>query len=82
MLRLLANRLLKKIAGRLESGTQTGKMKMMKKMMNMSGEPKETAVSRKIMPADGSPSAMNGEFGTSPVPIVSSLSLTDGRGKE
>jgi hypothetical protein len=36
--------------------------------MNVSGEPKETAVSREIMPADGSnlPSAMNGDFGTSP----------------
>ena len=36
--------------------------------MNVSGEPKETAVSREMMPADGSklPSAMNGDFGTSP----------------
>jgi hypothetical protein len=37
----------KEIAGRLESGTQGGKM-------NVSGEPKETAISREIMPADGS----------------------------
>ena len=36
--------------------------------MNVSGEPKETAVSREIMPADGRnlPGAMNGDFGTSP----------------
>ena len=36
--------------------------------MNVSGEPKETAISREIMPADGSnpASAMNGDLGTSP----------------
>src|SRR5258708_16691811 len=36
--------------------------------MNVRGEPKEPAVSREIMPADGSnpACAMNGDFGTSP----------------
>ena len=38
----------------------------------MSGAPKETAVSREIMPADGSNPAqrMNGDFGTSPLTTV------------
>jgi hypothetical protein len=71
----------KKDCCRWESGTQT------KKDENPSGEPKETAISREIMPADGSNPAqrMNGDFGTSPlmtVRQVDSLSLTDGRGKE
>jgi hypothetical protein len=37
--------------------------------MNLSGEPKETAISREITPADGSNPAqrMNGDFGTSPL---------------
>src|SRR6516165_9059190 len=53
----------KAIAGRLESGTQTGKQKM-----NLSGEPKETAVSREIMPADGSNPAQHDERGFRHVP--------------
>ena len=36
------------------------------KKMNLGGEPKETAVSREMRPADGPPAAMNGDFGTSP----------------
>jgi hypothetical protein len=82
MLRLLASRLLKKgIAAAGKVGMRT------KKDENLSGEPKETAISREIMPADGSNPAqrMNGEFGTSPlmtVRQVDSLSLADGRGKE
>jgi hypothetical protein len=39
----------KEIAGRLESGTQTGK----DEEDESSGEPKETALSREMMPADG-----------------------------
>src|ERR1700730_505835 len=60
MLRLLASRLLKKrLLAAWEAARKGGKM-------NVSGEPKETAVSREIT-ADGSnPSAMNGDFGTSP----------------
>jgi hypothetical protein len=55
---LLAARLLKKELLPLGSGTQT------KKDGNLSGEPKETAISREIMPADGSSPAqrMNGDF--------------------
>jgi hypothetical protein len=58
--------------------------------MNVSGEPKETAVSREIMPADGSNPAQRNERGFRHVPAyrraafrrVGSLSVTDGRGKE
>jgi hypothetical protein len=54
---LLAARLLKRGLLPLGSGTQT------KKDENLSGEPKETAISREIMPADGSPAQrMNGDF--------------------
>src|ERR1700730_4889217 len=62
MLRLLASRLLKKrLLAAWNAARKGGKM-------NVSGEPKETAVSREIMPADGSnpACAMNGDFGTSP----------------
>src|SRR5215472_11291633 len=67
---------------RWESGTQT------KKDENLSGEPKETAISREIMPADGSSPAqrMNGDFRHVPAydrqTWGDSLSLTDGRSKE
>jgi len=48
MLRLLASRLLKKrLLAAWKAARKGGKM-------NASGEPKETAVSREIMPADGS----------------------------
>jgi hypothetical protein len=40
----------KEIAGRLESGTQTGK----DEEDESGGEPKKTAVSRENVPADGS----------------------------
>jgi len=61
----VACRLFKKeIAGRLESGTQTGKMKK----MNLGGEPKETAVSRENVPADGSNPAQRNEAGISARP--------------
>jgi hypothetical protein len=46
----LASQLLKDIADRLESGTQ--------RWEDESGEPKETAISREIMPADGSNPAL------------------------
>jgi hypothetical protein len=55
----------KKIAAAWKAARKWGTMKK----MNLSGEPKETAVSREIMPADGSnpASATNGDFGTSPL---------------
>ena len=43
---------LKRLLAAWKAARRRGKMKM--KKMNLSGEPKETAVSRKIMPADGS----------------------------
>ena len=52
----------------------------MKKKMNVGGEPKETAVSREIMPADGSNPAKRGVRHV-PAYDLSSLSLADGRGK-
>jgi hypothetical protein len=58
---------LKRLLAAWKAARKRGKMKM--KKMNLSGEPKETAVSRKIMPADGSKpaSAMNGDLGTPPL---------------
>jgi hypothetical protein len=46
-----------------------GKTARKRRKMNLSGEPKETAISREITPADGSNPAqrMNGDFGTSPL---------------
>jgi hypothetical protein len=64
----------KETARGLKSGAQ--------RKTNVSGEPKETAISREIMPADGRNPARYGEFGTSPPTTVSSLPLTDRRGKE
>jgi hypothetical protein len=43
---------LKRLLAAWKAARKRGKMKM--KKMNLSGEPKKTAVSRKIMPADGS----------------------------
>jgi len=60
----VACRSFKKIAGRLESGTQTGKMKK----MNLGGEPKETAISRENVPADGNNPAQRNEAGISARP--------------
>jgi hypothetical protein len=48
MLRLLASRLLKKRLLAAWKAARKGRK------MNVSGEPKETAVSREMMPADGS----------------------------
>jgi hypothetical protein len=81
MLRLLASPLLKKIL------LAAWKAARKRRRMNLSGEPKETAISREILPADGSSPAQrrNGDFGTSPLTTVrraDSLSLTDGRRKE
>jgi hypothetical protein len=46
-----------------------GKATRKRRKMNLSGEPKETAISREITPADGSNPAqrMNGDFGTPPL---------------
>jgi hypothetical protein len=63
----------KETARGLKSGAQ--------RRTNVSGEPKETAISGEIMPADGRNPARHGEFGTSPPTTVGSLSLTNGRGK-
>jgi hypothetical protein len=62
MLRLLASRLLKKrLLAAWKAARKGGKM-------NVSGEPKETAVSREIMPADGSNPAQRNERGFRHVP--------------
>ena len=58
MLRLLANRLLKKNCW--PPGKRHANGGKMKKKMNVGGEPKETAVSREIVPADGSSPAQRG----------------------
>ena len=76
---------LKRLLAAWKAARKRGKMKM--KKMNLSGEPKETAVSRKIMPADGSKPAQRNERRSRHAPAytvrpVDSLSLTDGRGKE
>jgi len=47
----------KRLLAAWEAARKRGKMK---KKMNVGGEPKETAVSREIMPADGSSPAQRG----------------------
>ena len=61
MLRLLASRLLKK---KLLAAWKAAR----KRKMYLSGEPKETAISREIMPADGSNPAQRNERGLRHVP--------------
>ena len=81
MLRLLASGLLKqRLLAAWKAARKGGKM-------NVSGEPKETAISREIMPADGSNPCPAKERGFRHVPAYDrqtshSLSLSDGRRKE
>jgi hypothetical protein len=62
MLRLLASRLLKKRLLAAWKAARKGRK------MKVSGEPKETAISREITPADGSNPAQRNERGFRHVP--------------
>jgi len=74
----------KEIAGRLESGTQTGEHE--KDESKWRAKKRRQSPERSCLPTAATlPSALNGDFGTSPlttVKRVDSLSLTDECGKE
>ena len=61
MLLLAYHLLRKKLLAAWKAARKREKTK--KKMMNLGGEPKETAVSREIMPADGGNPAQGNERG-------------------
>jgi len=67
--------LVKKIAAAWKAARKWGTMKK----MNLSGEPKETAVSQEIMPADGSNPAQRNKRGFRHVPAYDRQLITESR---